>query len=100
MKIDVNNALTIILGLIAVIGAIYRLAQIESSILSKITAIEKKIDIHLAEYNGKSEMIHYRLHGHDELIAHKFQRCWDEIKDIEGYLAKDGFIPREYPRSR
>jgi hypothetical protein len=95
MKIDVNNALTIILGLIAVIGAIYRLAQIESSIVSKINNIEKKIDIHLAEYNGRDELVQYRLKGHDEMISHKFSRCWDEIKDIEKYLAKDGFIPRE-----
>jgi hypothetical protein len=98
MKIDINNALTIILGLLGVIGAIYRLAQIEANIISKISAIDKKIDIHLTEYNSKKELIEYRLHGHDELIDHKFGRCWNEIKDIENYLAKDGFIPRASTR--
>ncbi|MBN3905116.1 MAG: hypothetical protein HWQ35_00555 [Nostoc sp. NMS1] len=94
MKIDISNALTIILGLIAVIGAIYRLAQVEANIIARIASTDKKIDIHLTEYSSKKELIEYRLHGHDELIDHKFNRCWNEIKDIQNYLAKDGFIPR------
>jgi ADP-glucose pyrophosphorylase len=95
MKIDINSALTIVLGLIAIIGAIYRLAQIESSIINKINILEKKLDVHLAEYDGKSELIEYRLKSQEELIAHKFNRCWNQIKDIESYLAKNGFIPHE-----
>jgi len=98
MKIDINNALTIILGLIAVIGAIYRLAQVEANIISKITSLDKRIDVHLAEYSSKKELIEYRLHGNDELIDHKFGRCWNEIKDIQDYLAKNGFIPRSTTR--
>ncbi|MCC5624449.1 hypothetical protein [Nostoc sp. CHAB 5715] len=43
MKIDVNNALTIILGLIAVIGSIYRLAQIEANINNRISRLEANI---------------------------------------------------------
>ena len=43
MKIDVNNALTIVLGLLTLVGSIYRLAQIEANINSRISSIETKL---------------------------------------------------------
>ncbi len=95
-------AFTILGGFAAII---WRLAQVKGEIeksidslkdysFARITATEHRLDLHLTEYAGKKELIEYRLNGHDEAIDHKFKRCWDEIKDIQGHLAKDGFIPR------
>ncbi|BAT56376.1 hypothetical protein NOS3756_53810 [Nostoc sp. NIES-3756] len=118
MKIDVNNAFTFLSLLFMLIGGIYRLAQIEASINTKIhkvesnllTAIdglkdnfvdrlytaEKKLDIHLTEYQGKKEHYDYRIHDFDSRLEHKFNRLRGLIKQLAGFLNKEsGFILRD-----
>jgi hypothetical protein len=89
MKVDVNNALTIIMGLLAVIGSIYRLAQVEANIISKINNLDKKVDVHLTEYSEKKQFVDYRLNANEKLIEHKFNRLAGWIKQITGFLGKE-----------
>jgi hypothetical protein len=102
MNINLNSAITIILGLLALIGSIYRLAQVESNInlrisimehnlIKKIDLTERKIDIHLTQYQGDKENIYeYRMNSTDQLINHKFNRLASWINQISGYLNKEG----------
>lgn len=119
MKIDVNNALTIILGLLTLIGSIYRLAKIEANINSRISQVETnllttvdtlkdsltdkinvlngKLEIHTAKYEGDKEYIYiYRLNANEKTIEHKFNRLANWITQIAGFLhRKTGFQIRD-----
>jgi len=100
MKIDLAVTLTIVIGLITIVGSIYRLAQIESNINAKISLLEfslntkigiidSKIVIHLTQYQSDKEYIYiYRLNDHDKAIEHKFNRLANWINQISGYLNK------------
>lgn len=62
----------------------------------EINRLRNSLDIHLATYENKQEMIEYRLGGLNEKIEHKFQRLHANQKDIQGFLQKgSGFVPRE-----
>lgn len=111
MKLDVNNAITIVSGVILIVGSIYRLSQVESNIKSQISKVEastlkaiddledkliirfyeteKKLDVHLAEYNEKKEFFEYRLNDCDKRIEHKFKRLANWVKQIAGFLNKE-----------
>ncbi|MBC6434486.1 hypothetical protein FM036_29495 [Nostoc sp. HG1] len=108
MKIDVNNALTIILGLLALIGSIYRLAKVEANINSRISLLEynllnkldlgeRRLEVHLTQYQADKENIYeYRLNTTDKLIEHKFNRLANWVNQISGYLHKEsGFQIRD-----
>ncbi|MCC5640321.1 hypothetical protein LC593_31705 [Nostoc sp. CHAB 5844] len=118
MKIDVNNALTVFSLAFMLVGGIYRLAQIEANINAKIKAVEsnvlkavdqlrdnvvdrlytaeKKLDVHLTEYQGKKEHYDYRIHDFDKRLEHKFNRLRNLIKQLAGFLNKEsGFILRD-----
>jgi predicted transcriptional regulator with HTH domain len=111
MRIDLNNAITILSGLLMFAGAIYRLAHVESSINAKIKAVEtnvlgavdgvedkliarlyetdKKLDVHLTEYAEKKGFLEYRLNANEQLIKHKFERLAGWIKQITAHLGRD-----------
>lgn len=97
MKIDINNALTIAVGLLAIFGAIYRLAQIEARINEKIDDVDKKLEILLTQYAGDKEFIYiYRLNNLDKAIEHKFNRLANWITQVAGFLhKKTGFQIRD-----
>ncbi|MEH2088041.1 hypothetical protein [Nostoc sp.] len=89
MKIDINNALTIAGGLILIIGAIYRLAQVEAKINDKIDDVDKKLEILLTQYAADKEYIYlYRLHTLDKAIEHKFNRLANWVTQIAVFLHK------------
>ncbi|MEH1802142.1 MAG: hypothetical protein V7L13_23870 [Nostoc sp.] len=119
MKIDINNILAIIIALLTIIGAIYRLAQIEANINSRISHVEanilivvdslkdgliekinttnNKLEIHITEYKGDKEYVYlYRLNANDKAIEHKFNRLANWITQIAGFLhEKTGFQIRD-----
>ncbi|MEH2378775.1 MAG: hypothetical protein V7K27_07695, partial [Nostoc sp.] len=84
-------------GLIAVLGAIYRLAKIEEKINDKIDGVNNKLDILLTQYAGDKEYIYiYRLNSLDKAIEHKFTRLANWITQIAGFLhRKTGFQIRD-----
>ncbi len=97
MKIDINNVLTIAVALLAIFGAIYRLAQIEAKINDKIDDVDKKLEILLTQYAGDKEYIYiYRLNDLEKTIKHKFDRLANWITQIAGFLhQKSGFQIRD-----
>lgn len=119
MKIDVSSSLTIILGLIALIGSIYKIAQVEANINARISRIEastlviidsskddliarintinNKLEIHIIEYKSDKEYIYlYRLNSTEKAIEHKFTRLANWITQVASYLhSKTGFQIRD-----
>ncbi|MHC5825019.1 MAG: hypothetical protein ACYT04_56540 [Nostoc sp.] len=108
MKIDISSTLTIILGLIALIGAIYRLAQVEAninarislveySLITRMTEIERRLDVHVVQYESDKENIYeYRLNDVNKTIQHKFDRLANWITQMSGFLHKQsGFQIRD-----
>ncbi|WP_017656227.1 hypothetical protein [Fortiea contorta] len=111
MKSEINNTLTIISGLLILAGAVYRLSQVEANINAKISqtkndlltaidnlndtlvdklyATDKKLDVHLTEYGEKKVFVEYRLNDADKKIEHKFNRLANWIKQIAVFLGKD-----------
>lgn len=45
--------------------------------------IEKRIDTFFVQYNERKDFVDYQLHGLNEKLDHKFQRCMDEIKYLK-----------------
>ncbi|WP_375495402.1 hypothetical protein [uncultured Nostoc sp.] len=111
MKIDIISTLTIISGLLGLIGAIYRLAQVEANINARISGVERnllaeldaikddllnklnstdgKIERHLVQYEGDKENIYiYRLNDNSKAIEHKFNRLANWITQIAALLYK------------
>ncbi|MBX9259412.1 hypothetical protein H1Q63_36775 [Desmonostoc muscorum CCALA 125] len=118
MKVDLNNAFTLISLVSMLVAGIYRLAQIEASINAKISNVqtnlltavdslkdnfvdrlyvnEKKLDVHLTEYTEKKLFAEYRHNATDKLVEHKFNRLRGLIKQLAGFLNKEsGFILRD-----
>jgi hypothetical protein len=119
MKIDIDSTLTIILALIALVVSIYRLAQVEANINSRIShvessilaiidstqdnlseriiVLERKVDVHLAKYDGDKKYIYlYRLNANNKLVVNKFNRLANWITQIAGFLHKhSGFQIRD-----
>lgn len=119
MKID-GDALTLILGIMTLVGAIYRLAQVEANINTRISKVENnalnKIDelgdnttkeihaiqmdflIHKADYQVRKEWQIETAHGLKQMITHKFSRLNFHVIDVQRHLEKNtGFIIRSQP---
>ena len=82
----------ILVGLTALISFTYRIYQLESKIYRNIDSIEDKftkwfndlnndLAVHLTNYEARKEMQDYLINALNEKIDHKFQRCWEEIKN-------------------
>jgi hypothetical protein len=118
MKIDVNNAITITLGLLALMGYVWKFAEVKAdinariakletntllaidtlkdSLIDKVYTTDKKLDIHLIEYTEKKLFTEYRLNGTDKLVEHKFNRLANWLDQIAGFLHKQsGFQIRD-----
>ncbi|MBD2412207.1 hypothetical protein FACHB389_35935 [Nostoc calcicola FACHB-389] len=118
MKIDVNNVFTLVSLIFLLIGGIYRLAQIEASINARITNVqtnlllavdslkdnlveklhvnEKRLDIHLTEYQGRNEHYNYLFNDLNNKLGHQGNRIKDWIDQIAAHLhEKGGFIIRD-----
>ncbi|MEH1817288.1 MAG: hypothetical protein V7L09_33495 [Nostoc sp.] len=119
MKIDLATSLTIILGLLALIGSIYKVAQVEANINARISRIEastlllldsskndlidrmniidNKLQIQITEYKSDKEYIFlYRLNSIEKTVEHKFNRLASWITQLSGYLHKEsGFQIRD-----
>lgn len=118
MKIDINHTFTVISLIFMLVAGIYRLAQIEANINNKIKTVEdnvlkavdqlrgnivdrlyaneKKLDVHLTEYQGKKEHYDYRINDFDNRLLHQGNRIKDWIDQIATHLHENsGFIIRD-----
>lgn len=110
MKTYLDTIIPIITIAVMFGGLVWRLAAMKSALelaidsatdllLARINALEMEIRVIQSETLARKDFLDYRLHGHDEQITHKFDRCWTEIKQIQNFLSKDGFIPRDTNKS-
>ncbi|AFY43761.1 hypothetical protein [Nostoc sp. PCC 7107] len=96
MKIDVNNLFTVTSLAFMLIGGIYHLARMEANIVARIGLLDKKLDIHLTDYQSKHEHYEYRINDLDKRIQHQGNRLKDWIDQIVTHLSeKSGFMIRD-----
>lgn len=70
--------------------------QLKDNVTDRLYTVEKKLDIHLVEYQGKKEHYDYRIHDFDKRLEHKFNRLRNLIKQLAGFLNKEsGFVLRD-----
>ncbi|MBW4480501.1 MAG: hypothetical protein KME54_27605 [Tolypothrix brevis GSE-NOS-MK-07-07A] len=92
-----KNNLDIILGIIAILGVVYRVFQVEAriydaiedlkqSLLNRIVTNEISLNIHIAIYQERKEQVDYLTHALDQKIDHKASRLLEEIKELKTEL--------------
>jgi hypothetical protein len=86
MKIDVNNLFTVTSLAFMLIGGIYHLTRMEANIIGKIGALDKKLDIHFADYKAKNEHYEYRINDFDKRLLHQGNRVKDWIEQIAEFI--------------
>lgn len=65
--------------------------------LTKIGEIDKKLDLHIQDMLSRKEAVNMIANQLDQKINHKFSTLAHSMKDIEGYLNKQGnFRIRQY----
>lgn len=91
---NANNLIELMIGLTALVSFVYRISQLEAKLYRTIHALEDKLytkinhldnkfAIHNADYSAKKEWQDYQIHGLHEKVDHKFDRCWEEIKELK-----------------
>lgn len=87
------------LGILALVGIVYQIAQVErhiydeidklkDSILARISINESKFDVHTQDYVNRKETVQYLLGSLDQKIEHKFSRLLEEFKEMQRFLEK------------
>jgi muramidase (phage lysozyme) len=90
-----KNYLEIIIAIIGLASVIYRISKIEASIYQtidnrddilseEIGEIKAQLLTHLAVCKEKEEWAEYLLNALDQKIEHKFNRLYQEIKELKG----------------
>lgn len=109
MPNNLKDTLDVVLGFAAIVGIIWHIAKTKSDIEKSIDDVKDDlteelrnlstdIKVSQARYEGKKEMIEYYLNDLYYQVHHKFYRAWDEIKEMQSFLQKDGFIARTKPK--
>lgn len=117
MKVDINNIFTVLSLAFMLVGGIYKLAQIEANINTKISKIEanllteidglkdrliekfylveKRFDVHLQDYVNYKDSVLLQHNGTSEQVKHvwsKTEKLFSEqqtnIKDLQQFLQK------------
>jgi hypothetical protein len=89
-----KDVVQIAVGLMALIGILYGVLKVESSIYksiddlgkavhSRINAIERDLALHIALCAERKDQVDYLIHANDEKIEHKANRFFEEIKEIK-----------------
>lgn len=92
-----KDSVELILGIMAILGMIYALAQVErriydeihkleSRLTTRFTVSETKFDVHMQDYANRKEAVDYRLGGLNEKIEHKFNRLHAEVKELQRFM--------------
>lgn len=89
-----HEAIQLLLELVPAAVIIWRVAEAKSQIIkyidsslvprdSRISEIEKEMEIHFCQYEERKEFVNYLINGLDEKVNHKFNRCFEEIKNLK-----------------
>ncbi|MBH8563780.1 hypothetical protein I8748_16540 [Nostoc sp. CENA67] len=103
--INIKDNLELVLTIVGLIGIVFRIAQVKADIESSIDKVKDDLkdeirfisttlQVGQAKSEAKKEMIEYYLNDLYYQIDHKFIRAWEEIKELQKFLQKDGFIIR------
>ncbi|MBH8575453.1 hypothetical protein I8752_21060 [Nostocaceae cyanobacterium CENA369] len=107
MPTNLKDSLDVILSVSALVGIIFHIAKTKADIEKSIDDVKDQLTEELrnlrtdikvsdARYQGKKEMIEYFINDLYRLIHHRSYRFSHEIKDLQSYLTKDGFIARSH----
>ncbi len=102
-----KDSLDIVLAVAALVGIIFHIAKTKSDIEKSIDDVKDDLTEELrnlrtdikvsdARYQGKKEMTEYFINDLYRLIHHRSYRFSNEIKDLQSYLRKDGFVARSH----
>jgi len=94
-----KDLVELILGILALAGIVYQIAQTErqiydeidklkDSIIARISISENKFDVHVQDYVNRKETVQYLLGSLDQKIEHKFGRLYGEFKEMQRFLEK------------
>lgn len=65
--------------------------------VDEVEKIENKLDIHIQDYVNRKDTVQMLIGQLNEKIDHKFNRIYNSMKQLEGYLQREGnFRIREY----
>jgi hypothetical protein len=90
-----KSYLEIIIAILGVASVIYRISKIEATIYETIdnrndalsfdiNEVKLQLNTHLAVCQEKEEWAEYLLNSLDQKIEHKFNRLYQEIKELKG----------------
>ncbi|MBC1238703.1 hypothetical protein [Nostoc sp. 2RC] len=107
MSNSFKDSLDIVLAVTALIGIIFHIAKTKSDIEKSIDDVKDDLTEELrnlrtdikvsdAKSQGKKEMTEYFINDLYRLIHHRSYRFSNEIKDLQSYLRKDGFVVRSH----
>ena len=110
MEVNFKDFIEIIVGAIAIGTLIHRISESKSKLERniselnlglerkiaesnlklerKIDALNHKLDIHVAKVDERGEFSEYIINAIDKKIDHKFQRIWDNVREIQQFLEK------------
>lgn len=102
-----TDIIELAIGVIALISVLYQVARIEKAIFQAIDAVkvnsdrnffqlQSRLDLHLQDYAAKKQQDDRNFTELTNEINHECGRLRRHQKDIEKYLAKDGFRTRTY----
>jgi hypothetical protein len=105
MPTSFKDTLDIILALAALIGIVLHVAKTKSDIEKLIDNVKDDltdrlrdlgtdIKVSQARQDGRREMTEYYINDLYYQVNHRFYRCWEQIKDLQSFLKKDGFVVR------
>ena len=100
-----KDSLDILLGTITIIGVIWHIAKVKADIEKSIDSVKDQlteslrnlgtdIKVSQARQEGRREMTEYYINDLYYQVNHRFYRCWEQIKDLQSFLKKDGFVVR------
>ena len=100
-----KDSLDVLLAMITVFGVIWHIAKVKADIEKSIDGVKDQlteslgnlgtdIKVFQAKHEGRQEMTQYYINDLYYQVNHKFYRCWEQIKDLQSFLKKDGFVVR------
>lgn len=99
MNPNPKDLIEIVVGILAVLGVIYKIAQVERriyeeiintkySINQRVVECEHTLSLHLQDYANRKESVDWRMGQLDQKINHKDEKLHKQIKDVQLFLEK------------
>jgi ribosome-associated translation inhibitor RaiA len=94
-----ESAIALVVSLITILGAIYKVASVEKHIYTAIDEVKdnlsdrlnllsQKLDLHIAKYEGERQLDRSQAAMSQEKIEDRLKQLRGYIRDVQEYLAK------------